>query len=159
MAQLNKDLSGYDIQVGFAVRPPGWYPAKIVDSKIGQSSKAPYIQFEFEIEDGKPGRVWEIMSLASTKTKNGSTVEAITMSKLKTLATCAGHRNPNFIADTEELHGLRCMVKLKIEKNDTYGDQNKISAYQALEKQTFKTTASTDPGPYNKPAAEKMPWE
>jgi hypothetical protein len=98
---------------------------------------------------GHPNRVWDIMSLGNE----------VSMKRLKALAVCAGHPNPNFIADTEELHGKELMVRLKIEKDKDgqYEDKNKVSAFKPL-------GAGTDIPPAAQPAADPaqkpvMPWE
>ncbi|MBU0990948.1 MAG: hypothetical protein KJ737_00525 [Proteobacteria bacterium] len=163
MAQLNVNLSGHDVQEGFEIRPPGWYPARVSDSSITHNEgKDQCIVFEFELEDGKPGKVWEYLSLAPTPTKNNSTVRDISLSKLKTIATCCRHKNPNYIADTEELHGLKCMVRLKIEKDESgqYEPKNKISAYKSMDGngpvQQPSQAPDTPPSEQKKPL---MPWE
>lgn len=124
MAQLNANLTGVEGQVGFEVLPPGWYPAQVVDSEIKDGPKGSYIQWTFELT-GKPNRIWDVMSLGNE----------ISMKRLKGLAIAAGHPNPNFIGDTEELHGKQCMIRLKVETdpNGHYEPKNKISAFKALD--------------------------
>jgi beta-xylosidase len=147
MAQLNANLSEYDTQEGFDCLPPGWYPARIADSEIKSGPKGPYINWTFEII-GHPNRVWDVMSLGNE----------VSLRRLKTLATVAGHSNPNFIKDTEELHGLECQVKLKIEHDDSgqYDDKNKVSALKPLEGKSVNLV-SVDTQSSAKP--QKMPWE
>jgi hypothetical protein len=137
MGQLNANLENVGLQKEFKIRTPGWYNACIIDSDVyykdGQNH--PTCKLEFEIEDGEPGHVWEYLSFASTPTKNGRTVAEISNEKLKTVATHGGHPNPNYIADSEELHGLRMRVKLKIEKDKTgqYEDKNRIVRFEPLD--------------------------
>lgn len=165
-AQVNANLQSVKTQEGFDPLPPGWYPARIIDSEIKEGPKGSYIRWTFEVI-GFPNRVWDQMSLGND----------VSMQRLKTLATCAGHRNPNFIADTEELHGLTCMVRLKIQKDEGYDPKNQISAFKpigdtapaapaatvnqaqppaAAAQPAVKAPPATPPAQAAKP---KMPWE
>ncbi len=167
MAVLNANLDNYTEQEAFEVLPAGWYEAEVVDSEIKEGSAGPYINWTFAII-GKPNKIWDVMSLGND----------ISMKRLKTLAVCAGHPNPNFISDTEELHGKRCKVRLKIETDDSgkYDPKNKISAFKPLgkpaaspyptpaedpEKFTAYTGDEQKPAPAADPAPKttKNPWE
>ncbi len=145
MAQLDKDLTDYEESSDFELLPPGWYEARVADSEIKEGPKGDYINWTFEII-GHPAMVWDIMSLGND----------ISMRRLKSLAVCAGHSNPNYIADTEELHGKELLVKLKIEKDKTgeYADKNRISAFKPM-------ADNKPPKPVVKPDTkdQKMPWE
>jgi len=156
MANLGIDLTGIEAQEGFDLLPPGDYHARVANSEIKEGAKGPYIQWEFEIV-GKPNRVWDIMSLSNK----------ISLQRLKTLATVAGHPNPNNLQDTEELHGLECIVKLKIEHDKTgmYDDKNRISSFKPLKNKSVMpanvppahVAASADAA--QPVATGKMPWE
>ncbi len=160
MAQLNANLTDYEAQEGFDCLPPGWYTATITDSEIktGKTSGKQYIQWTFQI-DGKPNRIWHTTSLGND----------VSMRILKTMATCCGHRNPNYIADTEELHGKRCQVKLAIEKDDNgdYDPKNVIKAFKpSIQSQAnqqagiIPTAAVIEQQQQIEPAkTPKMPWE
>lgn len=131
------NLTDYDAQEGFDVLAPGWYEAEVIDSEI-KSSKAgnTYINWTFQVL-GKPNRVWETTVIGKD----------VAMKILKTMATCCGHRNPNYIADTEELHGKRCQIKLKIKTDPTgeYEPKNEITAFKPSE------TAGKKPATYQPP--------
>jgi hypothetical protein len=78
------------------------------------------------------------------------------------MAIACGHKNPNFIADTEELHGLQCMVKLKIETDETgkYEPKNAISAFKPIEGVAAGPALVATPEAKAAPAPKaKMPWE
>jgi len=143
MALLNAELSSYEAQEGFDLLPPGWYDAEIVDSEIKEGAKGNYINWTFQII-GKPNKVWEIQTLG----------HEVGLKKLKTLAVCAGHPNPNFISDTEELHGKKCKVRLKIEKDETgkYEDKNRISAFKPMD------ASNRQPTTMNPPTPQQGPW-
>jgi hypothetical protein len=153
MAQLNANLTNYESETGFDVLPPGWYHARVIDSEIKHGNKGPYINWTYEIV-GRPNRVWDIMS----------TGNEISMKRLKSLAVCAGHPNPNYIADTEELHGKEFQVRLKIEKDPSgqYDDRNKVIAFKPLGAGTDNppAAAAAQAQPAAAPAQKPvMPWE
>jgi len=147
MALVNMDLNNYEEEVGFEVLPPGWYEAQVVDSDIKEGGKGQYINWTLDIV-GKPNKVWDIMSLSND----------ISLKRLKTMAVCCGHPNPNFLADTEELHGKFCQIRLKIEKDKTgtYEDKNRITAFKPSKPSNtpanqIETEAKAEP--------TKKPWE
>lgn len=153
MSQIDQDLSGYSEQIGFDCLSPGWYSARVIDSEIKEGPKGQYINWTFEIT-GYPNRVWDVMSLSSEVSKR----------RLKTLAKCSRHPNPNYIADTDELHGLSCMVRLKIERSEEYDDKNRITAFKPIEDPKEDPDTEADlggNGPKIPPEVEKqrMPWE
>lgn len=166
MANINMTLDNYEAQDGFDLLNAGWYEAEVIDSEIKEGAKGPYILWTFQIQ-GKPNRVWEIMSLGSE----------VSLQRLKSMAQCCGHKNPNFIADTDELHGLACRVRLKIEKDKTgeYEDKNRISSFKPLnggnQPQTMNPASNEFPetslpsqaaaAAQQQQSAEqpKMPWE
>jgi len=160
MAQLNANLSNVEGQIGFETLPPGWYRARVESSEIKEGPKGNYINWTFGIV-GKPNRVWDRMSLSNE----------ISMKRLKGMAIACGHKNPNFIADTEELHGLECMVRLKLETDETgqYEPKNAISAFKPIDGTAPPMTAGASAPPVSAPAQQptaapaatkpRMPWE
>lgn len=164
MAQLNANLSNIEGQIGFEPLPPGFYRARVEDSEIKEGPAGNYIAWTLQIV-GKPNKVWDRMSLSNE----------ISMKRLKGMAMACGHKNPNFIGDTEELHGLECMVRLKIETDETgkYEPKNAITAFKPIDGSTptmaapvptteAATTAPAAASAKPAPAAAtktKMPWE
>lgn len=140
MAELNINLSETEAQESLKPIPPGWYNASITDSEVKEGAKGAYIRWTFEV-DNFPNKVWEIMSL----NPDG---EAVGLKKLKTLAVCSGHADPNFIRDTEEFHGKRCQIRLKIEEDPTgaYEPKNKITAFKPITGDS-KLSAARKPAP------------
>ena len=154
MAQISVDLTQYEAQEGFDLLPPGWYSAEIVDSEIKEGKKGPYINWTFQII-GKPNKIWTITSLGNE----------ISLEILKTIATCCGHRNPNYIADTEELHGKRCQIKVKIKTDEsgTYEPKNEISGYKPMDGKATAVNNNIPPAhiaaaAIAKPPVVVMPW-
>lgn len=127
MAQLNANLQNYetfDDDYGTPI-PEGEYEVTILDSEVKVSNNNnPMASFTFEVTGPSHAgrRLWDRFVLNND----------IANRRLKTLATVSGHRNPNFIADTEELHGLRCKVRVEIEKQEGYAPKNVIKSYKAL---------------------------
>jgi len=161
MAQINANLEGVTPQEGkgFEVRSPGWYPLRINDSDIKtKEGSEPCIHLEIVIEDGRPGKVWDYLSLGQKLTKSGKTAQEISFERLKAIAIAVGHPNPNYIADTGELHGLRCLGKLKIKKDPkgVYDDKNEITAYKPITGNAVpappQATETTQAPPYQQQA-------
>ena len=151
MAQLNANLANVEGQLGFEILPAGWYRARVTDSEIKEGPKGNYIAWTFEII-GKPNKVWDRMSMSNE----------ISMQRLKGMAIACGHKNPNFIADTEELHGLQCMVKLKIETDETgkHEPKNAISAFKPIDGVAAGPALVATPEAKAAPTTKaKMPWE
>jgi len=160
MSIINKDLSINEVQEGFGVLPIGWYEAKVIDSEIKEGPQGDYIKWTYEMT-GKPNRVWDVMSLSNE----------IAMNRLKSLAAACGHHNPNFIADTEELHGREFMVRLKIEEDETgrYEPKNKATSFKLINgdntpPQPSAPAQTVSPAAIqktNKPpqAQQLMPWQ
>lgn len=172
--EVNINLTGVEVQEGFDVLPVGWYTAIVEDSEIKDGPKGSYINWQFAIE-GKPNKVWDIMSLGNE----------ISIRRLKSLTVFCGHQNPNYLQDTNELHGARVQVRLKIETDDTgqYEPKNRISAFKPVveEPQIIPATVAqttinapqvqqtpvpqtppvnvVEPTVPVNPAPQKMPWE
>lgn len=130
MAVIQQDLSNTKPQ-DFSPIPPGLYRATVVDSEVGRSDAGNNrIKWEWEVTDEQySGRkLWDYMVLQGSDES-----VRIGQSRLKAMAEACGHPNPNFINDTEDLHGLECLVKLGIKKGkDGYDDSNKITAFKPL---------------------------
>jgi hypothetical protein len=144
MAEINVNLSQNEVQEGFELLPPGDYHVRITNSIVKSGNKGQYIQWEFSVI-GKPNKIWDIMSLNNS----------ISLNRLKTLATVAGHKNPNYIRDTSELHGLECMIHVKVETDATgqYEPKNKVTSFKAIEKQVIKPAI-----PKQQDQPVQMPW-
>jgi hypothetical protein len=126
----------------------------VADSEIKEGPKGSYISWTWEIL-GKPNKVYDCMSLGNE----------ISMKRLKTMAYSCGHPNPNFIADTEELHGKTCMIKLKIEKDESgqYEPKNKICGFKPINGKTtvaeHKSIKTPLTGSETTVEKARMPWE
>ena len=151
MAVLNVDLTDYDtVDFDLALIPPGDYEVLIVDSRLTQSltlsrlppasgacsqrqsvgvghtgnfshSSLKAAEFEFVVQ----GPVCRGAKLRDSFTLG----EDASMRRMKALAVAAQCRNPDFIGDTEELHGLRCRVRVERVGGPGSSGKNVISAY------------------------------
>lgn len=165
MAKLNMDLSEYD--EGFDLIPPKTEEEfEIISGEVKQGQKGRYINWVV-VACGKYAgkRIWDNMSLT----------HEVGLRRLKAMATACGHKNPNYIADTDELVGKRFIgvVGIEIDKNGQFEDKNKITAFKAKggtkpKPQDFKefideSKAMIDPAPESKVTIatpdKKMPWE
>ena len=157
MALLNKNLSDYDGQIDFEPLPAGWYQARVDDSEMCEGPKGPYVKWTFVIP-GKPNKIFDNMSMGNE----------ISMKRLKSLAISCGHPNPNFIGNSEELHGKECFIRLKIEvdKSGQYDPKNAISAFKPFNGNgptTLASPANTGSDPVDQgqaaPAQQQAPAE
>ena len=138
MAIINANLSNVKASGNFEPLPPGEYQVKIVDSAvIATKTGKPMLKVEMTVEDnGAAGfsatligrKIWEQFVLENE----------IAQSRLKGLASAAGHPHPDMIRDSEELHGLRLAIRVKIENDEQYGPRNKITTFKPA---LFQSTA------------------
>ncbi len=100
-----------DMQSGFDPIPKGDYLAKVVESdvKVTKAKTGKYIKFKFEILQGEfKGRfIWTNMNIVNP---NPVTVD-IAQKELATLCRAVGKA---VIQDTQELHGIPLLLKVKI---------------------------------------------
>jgi hypothetical protein len=154
MAQLNANLEGYQEQDDFSPVPPGEYLVKVVDSAVreAKTSSNRLAEFVFEIQgpEYRNRKIWDRYVLGND----------VAMSRLKTLAKSVGHRNPNFIRDTEELHGGVCRVRVKIEEQNGYDPKNVITSFKPAQAPTLQPSESI-PAEVAAQAQQKKPypWE
>jgi hypothetical protein len=130
MAVLNLELFGYEADgCDLGQVPPGDYEVRIVGSRLrevfrpqgegncagmscGEQDEAgplrePAAAVEFELE--VLGPVCKGFRLVDTFFFG----EKSSMRRMKNLAVAARCANPDFIADSEELHGLRCRAQVR----------------------------------------------
>jgi hypothetical protein len=123
------NLSDVDVQSERVVVPPGSYLAEVYESDIKNSKNT-----------ARP-MLCIVFRLAGNDSYNGALLyeyfvldNDIARSRLKTLATAARHPNPNHIVNSEELHGLKVGLKLKVVNEPEYGESNKITAFLDVDK-------------------------
>lgn len=172
MAQLGLSLVNVQAQESYSPLPAGEYPVKVTDTEV-KNSKAGNVMLNvtFTVEDGHQFSGRKVFD-------NFVVSNEVAMKRLKSMAVAGKHPHPDFIQDSEELHGLRLVIRVKIEDGgDGYGPKNKISAFKAGESSTPLPPTNTIPAPApataaapataSAPAAapaaggkqDKLPWE
>ena len=133
MAQLNQafDSSRHDDMNNFDPIPTGAYPCWVTKSDIKQTKDktGKYIEFEFTVIKGefKGRKIWTRMNIIN---KSAVTVE-IAQKELATLCRACGK---SVIQDTQQLHGIPFILKVRIkpEKGD-YPASNVPAGYAMIE--------------------------
>lgn len=149
MAVLNLDIADYDpVDFNLAPIPPGDYEVLIVDSRLRQSlallSETDSCPGQQSMGMDHPGRLSHRRLIAAefefivlgpvcrgARLQDSFTLcEEASIRRMKTLVVAAQCANPDFIGDTEELHGLRCRVRVeRIGGLRSSGCKNVISGY------------------------------
>lgn len=160
MAKLNMDLSKVETESGSKTDfvKAGEYNLMVVDTDVQQNSKKTGfgMKIYYKIIDG-PEAGKRVMDLLNIVNENQD-AQRIALSRLKTIATLAGHKNPNRIDDSSELHGLsvRAVVTEDSFTNDKGStiNTNKIKSYSKCELESAPSVQAPQA-----PVQKKMPWE
>lgn len=149
MADLGQTYNTDEMPSGeYDVIPAGWYQVMIVKTE-GKNAKNGgwYVAIRFEIfGPTHAGRnVWSNLNL---KNANSEAVR-IACQNLGEINRALGL---SMIKDTEEWHGRSLEIKLVIKNDSTYGEQNDVKGYRAIDGSASVPASS---------AAEKkkMPWQ
>lgn len=128
------NIQGYDASEGKTMDerdalPAGEYIAAMVKSEKKDARKQgnAYINCEFEVTDGEFSgrRFWTMLNLWNS---NSEAVE-IAQRELNSICHATGKLRVN---DTEELHGIPMRVKLKVQNDEQYGPQNRVTGYKPM---------------------------
>jgi len=162
MAKLSLDLSKVETESSSKTDfiPAGEYNLQVVDSEVNQNSKKTGfgMKIHYKVVDG-PQAGKKVMDLLNIVNENAQ-AQMIALSRLKSIATLAGHKNPNRIDDSSELHGLH--VRAVVTEDSFTNDKgqsintNKIKSYSKCELEAGPSVSAPQA-----PAASKakMPWE
>lgn len=117
------DLSG----VSEAGIEPGEYKVTCTEAEVKETKAGTgeYIKCKFETETGT-----KIFHNFNIKNPNEQ-AKKIGLAQLKTFLRVAGKEDPNNLGGVNEMLGLTCRVKLKIEETD-FGSQPRITSFKAL---------------------------
>jgi hypothetical protein len=157
MARVDLDLSSYDAQGSdYEPIPPGEYTIRVLDSEVTHSKAGnPMAIFTYEVlGPTHAGRkLWDYFVLNNE----------VALKRFKGLAEAVGYPNPNFIRDTEDLHGLQCSVRVSIEEQEGYSPKNKITSYKRFAEvrpAQARDNAAPPPKPVQSAARKSVPpWE
>jgi len=132
MARLDEQFNAdqHEEQQSFEPLPAGEYPAHVTDSDIKDTKKGDgkYIKLTWEILDGPfAGRlVFENYNYIN------SSAQAAEIGQRDFASACRALGRPN-VTDTEQLHAIPAIIKLKIQPGkDGYAPQNKIAKYSPV---------------------------
>jgi hypothetical protein len=159
MAQISLNMEGVDHQTSFEPLPAGVYVCQVTDSgaKFSKNNR-PNLNITMTVVDGE---------FTGRKIFDNFTLDhEIGLKIFKTLCVVAGHPNPNFVRDSEELHGLYAKVRIAIKEDPGYAPKNVVKGYMAADgsptvapaAQQSRAAAPAAPAASAKPAARK-PWE
>lgn len=163
MANLDLNLEGYEAQTSdFSPIPAGSYICQITDSEAYYSKAGrPNLKVTLAVADGDyiGRKLWCNFCLDAE----------VGLKILKSLAVAARHPNPNFLRDSEELHGLYVKARVVISKQEGYADKNDVKGFSDADTGTQSFAASSQPAPSESrsqmpPPAQasgpaKRPWE
>ena len=126
MAIIDVNLEAVHPELG-QILPAGDYLCRVADSLLIRSrSGRPLLKFIYDVVSGQHAgkRLLDAMLLD----------HEAGLARLKLLAARAGHPNPNYLHDSDELHGLSFMAKVAVDTDDagTYPPRNIVKAYRAV---------------------------
>lgn len=135
MANIPGFESGFDANVTIPTSndpiPPGDYTVQLVKSESKQTKDGTghYLSLTFKVIEGDyENRI--IFTNLNMVNKN-LTAEEIARRLFSSLCHAANVLTPN---DTQELHGIPVIAKVKIQKgNESYPDRNDIASFKSLD--------------------------
>lgn len=129
MATFSFDATQVAPQQEFSPVPAGVYVARIVSSEIKptKNNSGTLLNLQFDIIEGQfiNRKIFERINIQNANPE----AEKIGQSQLSQLCHAL---NVLQLRDTEELHNKPVKIKVKIRKDEQYGDQNAISAFESV---------------------------
>lgn len=139
--------------------PAGTYTARIIESdyKPLKSGNGDGLSLTFEIIEGThtKRRVWASLNVKH----NNPTAQGIAQQQLSSICHATGVMN---LAETSQLHNRPLKIRVKIRKDEQYGDKNEIGGYEAVGGASQMPSIATQQSPsqMQAPAAapKASPW-
>jgi len=107
--------------------PAGTYNARIIESDVKplKSGNGDGLSLTFELLDGPnvKRRVWASLNVKH----NNPTAQSIAQQQLSSICHATGVMN---LQETSQLHNRPLKIRVKIRKDDAYGDKNEIGGYE-----------------------------
>lgn len=164
--KLGLKLESVSVMSQRVVVPTGNYSVKVASAEVKETKAKTghYLQVGFRITEGEyEGSV--LTDRLNINNKNEDAVR-IGLSALKTILTVGGHKNPNFIGDTDEMIGLELGIYVEENPHSFTGDdgneiettQNEIKSYFELKGDTVNQS-SPEKKKADKPAPKKQEKE
>lgn len=130
MGSFSFNASGISLDTSREIIPAGTYNARAIESDLKplKSGNGDGLSITFEIIDGPhtKRRIW-----ASLNVKHNNPV-AQNIGQQQLAQICHAVGMPNGFQDSSQLHNRPLKIRVKIRKDETYGDKNEISGYEAL---------------------------
>jgi len=139
MAQINMDMSNVEEMSERPVLPPGEYRVCVESSKVMTTKEKGKLMATFALRLEGNEKFNGLVLFENFVLEN-----EVAQKRLKALAIAAGHPNPNYVKDTEELHGKSLLVSVKVKNDDKYGEQNNISAFKSLTDKSAQTPQGSE---------------
>lgn len=156
MATFSFDATQVAPQESLSPVPAGTYIGQIEETEIKEtrSRTGEMIKYKFRILDGQyKNRV--IFGNFNIRNQNPE-AERIGQSQFSALCHAAGVLK---VSDTAQLHGRPVKAKVKIRKDEQYGDSNDISAFEPVGDAAVPTTSALSSAPSAAPSAATPPWQ
>lgn len=158
---LSFDATAVAPQASFTPIPAGTYQVAIVDSEVKptKNSGGTMAVFTLQVTDGQyMGR--KVFARINVRNANPE-AERIGQSQLSSLCHAAGVLQ---LQDTAQLHNLVIRARVKVRKDDNYGDSNEVVAFESAKSgnpaatvgQQYTTPAASPQ--QASPAASAPPW-
>lgn len=130
MAELNFDSEGIEPAKPFEVKPAGKYPCAVVASKIEPNKKmtGKYLKLDLQILEGpyKGQYFWDYLNLENPD----ETTRKIAYATLAALCQAVGKPK---VKDSDELHGIPVLVKVKVRPATAeYEATNNVVGYEPI---------------------------
>ncbi|RLA65450.1 MAG: hypothetical protein DRQ88_09220 [Epsilonproteobacteria bacterium] len=167
MTKLNLDLRNVKENSGGGetLLPPGNYNAKIVDTEIVNTKSGSALKIHFEVIEGEHSGSGfsDFLNIVNASKQ----AEDIAKGRLKAILNLGGHKNPQGISDSIEMHGLILSAVLENRTNGEYTN-NDVKGYKKYQYSgdtpsngaAKNETASFMKSPsQEKESVDKMPWE
>lgn len=145
-------------QNNFDPIPAGNYLAQIITSDINttRSGSGQILNLQFQVLEGEyKGRI--IFCNLNIQNTN-ETAERIAQENLSAICRAIGVKQ---LQDTIQLHNKPMMIKVKIRKDDQYGDRNEAYRFDAIpgkQHTMAPPNTMTPPPPASNPATATKPW-
>lgn len=132
------DLTGFNAaevepNQGFDALPAGTYKVIVIESerKVTASGRGAYLALVLQVIEGQflNRKIYDNLNIDNPS----ETAVKIARGQLSSICRAVGVMTPRH---SSELHGKPLLAKIKIEKDEQYGDKNKVVAYMPLQAAT-----------------------
>lgn len=133
MAEINFNAGEVEPAGTFDVKPPGWYKCVVSSSEVKPTKKrdGSFLELEFDIIEGEYAghKFWDRLNLDNANQK------AVQIARKQLAAVCHAVGKPHQIKDSEELHNIPLMVKVKVRPANPekgWDAMNEVQGYKSV---------------------------